>query len=202
MRLSDLTKGALGNIIEAYSNKLERVGDMSEKRKIAILTSDRYLYQKLALELFEAGFEITENLSLQDTLIVDYDMRTSHPEAITVGYNEKADLVLPLTIGALTEKLKSDEKATLSVCDEDRTVVVFGKKVKLTEIEFSLFSLLYREKSLVSKERILKEIWKGEADGGVVNVYIHYLREKLETDGKKLILSSRQGGYRINELYL
>ena len=175
---------------------------MSKKRKIAILTSDKYLYQKLLLELFEAGLETTENPSEYDALIVDYDMKAAYPGALTVGRNEKADLALPLAVGALAEKLKSKERATLSVCGEDRTVVFSGKKVKLTEIEFSLFSLLYRERTLVSKERILKEIWKGEADGGVVNVYIHYLREKLETDGQKLILSSRQGGYRINELYL
>jgi DNA-binding response OmpR family regulator len=35
----------------------------------------------------------------------------------------------------------------------------------------------------------------------VLNVYVHYLREKLE-DGKKIIISSRKLGYKIDERYL
>ena len=35
-----------------------------------------------------------------------------------------------------------------------------------------------------------------------MNVYIHYLREKLEADGEKIILSSRSHGYKIDEKYL
>lgn len=175
---------------------------MEDKMKIAIITSDAYLYQKLALELYESGFIPTKDTEGADRVIVDYEINADYPSALSIGKNEKADFVLPLCIGALTEKLQSRNEAAVSLCESERAVIVFGRKVRLTEIEYSLFSLLYRERGLVSKEKILKDIWNNEADGGVVNVYIHYLREKLERDGRKLILSSRQGGYRINELYL
>ena len=40
------------------------------------------------------------------------------------------------------------------------------------------------------------------ADEGVLNVYVHYLREKLERGGEKIIISSRGLGYKIDEKYL
>ena len=52
------------------------------------------------------------------------------------------------------------------------------------------------------REEILSTVWGGEADSGVINVYIHYLREKLEVCGEKIILSSRKCGYKIDEKYL
>ena len=41
-----------------------------------------------------------------------------------------------------------------------------------------------------------------DADGGILNVYVHYLREKLEKRGEKIIISSRKSGYKIDEKYL
>ena len=37
---------------------------------------------------------------------------------------------------------------------------------------------------------------------GLLNVYIHYLREKIEGEDEKIILSSRKQGYKINERYI
>jgi two-component system OmpR family response regulator len=53
----------------------------------------------------------------------------------------------------------------------------------------------------VSREVILDRVWHGDADGGIVNVYIHYLREKLETEGERIILASRGRGYSLTEKY-
>ena len=53
----------------------------------------------------------------------------------------------------------------------------------------------------VSREEILSQVWNGDADCGIINVYIHYLREKIE-HGEKIILSSRKQGYCIDEKYL
>ena len=52
----------------------------------------------------------------------------------------------------------------------------------------------------VSREEILREIWDNCADAGVINVYVHYLREKIE-HGEKIIISSRNNGYKIDEKY-
>ena len=53
----------------------------------------------------------------------------------------------------------------------------------------------------VSREEILHSVWSGDADPGIINVYVHYLREKLE-DGEKIIVSSRKNGYKIDGRYL
>ena len=50
----------------------------------------------------------------------------------------------------------------------------------------------------MSREKLLRSVWDGKASPGVVNVYIHYLRQKLERSGKKVIAASRNEGYRIN----
>ena len=34
-----------------------------------------------------------------------------------------------------------------------------------------------------------------------MNVYVHYLREKLEYNGEKVIISSRKNGYKIDERF-
>ena len=36
----------------------------------------------------------------------------------------------------------------------------------------------------------------------MINVYIHYLREKLELCGEKIIIASREAGYRIDKRFL
>ena len=85
----------------------------------------------------------------------------------------------------------------------DRCAILYGERIKLTEVEFSLLSLLYSHGGkYVSRDEVLNKIWNGEADGGVINVYIHYLREKLEKHGEKIILSSRKNGYCIDEKFL
>ena len=86
--------------------------------------------------------------------------------------------------------------------EEEKCVLLFGEKIKLTELEYALFSLLYKRQSFVSREEILASVWHGEADGGIINVYVHYLREKLEKGGEKIILSSRKLGYGISENFL
>ena len=46
-----------------------------------------------------------------------------------------------------------------------------------------------------------EHVWHGDADGGIVNVYIHYLREKLEDCGERVIIASRGRGYSLSEKY-
>jgi DNA-binding response OmpR family regulator len=54
----------------------------------------------------------------------------------------------------------------------------------------------------ISREELIRRVWGEGADGGVLNVYVHYLREKLEKQGEKIIISSRKNGYKIDGKYL
>lgn len=82
---------------------------------------------------------------------------------------------------------------------ETREVMWRGEKIVLTALESQiLMSLLEAPNQILTREKILDEIWS--ASGSIVNdntvsVYIKRLREKLGTD---TILTVKNLGYRLN----
>ena len=108
-------------------------------------------------------------------------------------------LPIPYPIGAVAQKLSEKKRDTppLSLDKTSHAVRLFGKTVRLSELEFSLLSYLvsYRGEE-AAREAILRDVFGGGTTPGMLNVYIHYLREKLGFAGR-VILSSRGGGYRL-----
>ena len=177
-------------------------------KSVAIVTKDRYLYQKLRLELEDAGgFFVHSSPERCDVCFVDGDL----PRAVDEGARlirlarqaSEPGVLLPLAIGEaarLTEG--SAAGGELDISRGERCAVLRDKKIRLTEVEFSLFSELFCARGgFVSKEELARRVWKSERSLGVVNVYVHYLREKLEAEGEKIILSSRLSGYAIDKKY-
>lgn len=82
---------------------------------------------------------------------------------------------------------------------DHRTALLDGKVIKLTEREGEILEILLAANGeCVSKSELYSRVFGDEEDGeGVVPVYIHYLRRKLEYDGRRLIYSRRGGGYSI-----
>ena len=80
-------------------------------------------------------------------------------------------------------------------------VMLHGRRVSLTEVEMKLFYALYSSEGMIGREELLHRVWGDDADGGVLNVYIHYLRTKLETEGERIIIAARGKGYGISEKY-
>lgn len=78
-----------------------------------------------------------------------------------------------------------------------------GKEIILSSKEFALLEYLMRNKGIVlSREHIENHIWGFEYEGGtnVVDVYISYLRKKIDgASDKKLIRTVRGSGYTIKE---
>jgi DNA-binding winged helix-turn-helix (wHTH) protein len=169
--------------------------------RVRILTKNEYLKKKLSLELLDGGnFSVVDEG--EDVLLVDIDTEEKINGAITMSYRQQADISLPFRLGEVRAMLSGKSASKLSLLEEEKCVLLFGEKIKLTELEYALFSLLYKRQSFVSREEILASVWHGEADGGIINVYVHYLREKLEKGGEKIILSSRKLGYGISENFL
>ena len=83
-----------------------------------------------------------------------------------------------------------------------RTVTRHGELIKLTAKEFSLLSYLMRNAgSVVGKFDILNNVWDAayEGSGNVVEVYIRYLRKKIDTPYGLQTLSTVRGmGYRLD----
>ena len=93
--------------------------------------------------------------------------------------------------------------ARLSLDADARQAILDGERIRLTESECRLLAeLLSGGGEFVSREELALRVFGKSAEGGILNVYVHYLREKLEVGGEKIILSSRRGGYKINGKYL
>ncbi len=169
-------------------------------RRVLVLTGDAYLLQKIKLEL-DGELECV-TVGNADTALVDIDTVEKIPAgAITMSRRAEADITLPFKLGELREQLLPKEVKALTL--GDKCAVLDGRPVKLTDVEFALLKAIYsREGGYVRREELLDEVWGGNADSGVINVYVHYLREKLEKNGERVILATRGEGYRINERLL
>ena len=82
-------------------------------------------------------------------------------------------------------------------------VRVNGELVDLTHKEFQVLEFLLRsKKAVVSREQILSGVWGYDymGDTNAVDVYIRYLRQKLESNqAKKIIFTVRGVGYVIKD---
>lgn len=112
-------------------------------------------------------------------------------------------------INALTRraKLKYDEPSDILECDnlkiyvDSHRVERAGKEIKLTLQEFKLLKLMMENKNKVlSRTQLLDTVWgvNYDTNTNVVDVYISYLRNKIDTDGyTKLIRTIKGRGYMI-----
>ena len=86
---------------------------------------------------------------------------------------------------------------------ETHRVTKAGKPVELTQKEFALLELLLRNKGKVSRRtRIIEKIWDihFDHDTSVIDVYINFLRKKLDTPGQPSFIQTLRGvGYRVND---
>ncbi|MCC6314693.1 MAG: response regulator transcription factor [Thermomicrobiales bacterium] len=82
-----------------------------------------------------------------------------------------------------------------------RTVERAGAPVDLSPKEWSLLELLARHRGqILSRDQMLERVWGFDADpqGNVVDLYIHYLRRKLDrADGPSVIRTVRGAGYAL-----
>ena len=93
--------------------------------------------------------------------------------------------------------------ADLSLDSNTRTVTRAGKNIELTAKEFSLLEYMMRNKDVVlSREMIENNLWNYDYEGGtnVVDVYVGYLRKKMDTGfSRKLIHTVWGTGWVLKE---
>lgn len=89
--------------------------------------------------------------------------------------------------------------ADLSVDCRAHTVMRGGEAIPLSAREFAVLEYLIRNAGVVlSREQIETHVWNYDYEGGsnLVDVYIRYLRKKIDDDhGQKLIHTIRGSGY-------
>ena len=104
--------------------------------------------------------------------------------------------------GKTNAKEKTDTKLTFQditlLLDEHR-IFCGDEEVELTFKEFELLRLLVENKGIVlSRERLLEQVWGYEYEGNTrtVDIHIQRLRNKLNTEHIKTVY---KGGYRLEE---
>jgi len=92
----------------------------------------------------------------------------------------------------------------LEIDDESRQVRLRGEAIHLTSSEYGILSLLARHPGKAfSRQAILESLWDESpiGDERAIDVHIHNMREKLESDSKNptYLLTVRGYGYRLRE---
>lgn len=134
-------------------------------------------------------------------------------EGLDIGADDY--LVKPFSFDELLARIrvmirrKADVKTSVLTCGDlsldlgSHKVMRGQKNIELTAKEFELLRCLMLHKgNVLSREQIENHIWNFDYEGGtnVVDVYIRYLRKKIDDDyEKKLIRTVRGSGYVIKE---
>ncbi|WP_215224006.1 response regulator transcription factor [Echinicola shivajiensis] len=93
--------------------------------------------------------------------------------------------------------------ADLEIDDESKTVLRDGMEISLTSTEYRLLLMLVKnQRRVLSRMDILEEVWGIGFDMGtnVVDVYVNYLRKKMEKYGGSRLIQTVIGmGYVLKE---
>jgi two-component system response regulator MprA len=93
--------------------------------------------------------------------------------------------------------------ADLTLDQETREVMRGGREVRLTALEFELLHFFLRNpRRVLTRARLIEAVWGFDAEtvSNVVDVYVGYLRARLEAAGEpRLIQTVRGVGYTLRE---
>ena len=115
---------------------------------------------------------------------------------------------LVAVVHVMTRKYTGNRSNTYTIVDltldsAAKTAVRAGKNIDLTQKEFALLEYMVRNRGVVlSREMIENNLWNYDYEGGtnVVDVYIGYLRKKMDTGfDKKLIHTVWGTGWVLRE---
>ncbi len=164
------------------------------------------------------GYEVLEYLRHQGKstpvlFLTARDAVADRVKGLDLGANDY--LVKPFSFEEFSARIRALTRTTFGVVSNDlevgdltldvatQVVQRAGEEIELTAKEFTLLQYLMVNKGMVlSRDRIENHIWNFDYEGGtnVVDVYISYLRKKID-DGfdQKLIQTVRGRGYVIRE---
>jgi DNA-binding response OmpR family regulator len=119
-----------------------------------------------------------------------------------------SDLLTRLRLHRQQPALLPSQPAILQLADlrlipASREVWRGERPVPLTGREFQLLQLLLEHRGQVlSRERILRQVWQEQQDtaSNVIEVYVRYLRQKLEQKGERRLIHTVRGrGYCLSD---
>ena len=173
-------------------------------QRVCVFCSDEFLFRRIKSELcFEYEcIRYDEDSILPSDIVIaeDCDMLDGSVRFdLLLSYESN----LPLCTGDISRLIKNlPKKLRLMLSALERACVIDGESVHLTELEYKLLSLLVsRGGEFFPKDDLCEALFDG-GGYGMLNLYIHYLRTKLEGDKRRIIISQRNRGYKINEEFI
>ena len=211
-------------LARAVSRGLEREGyavDVAGRGDDALFQARVYEYDAVVLDVLLPGgngFEVCRTLREDGcwSPILMLTARDRVDDRIR-GLDAGADdyLVKPFAFGELLARLRalirrtpSERPAVLRIGDlvidpATRTVTRDDRPVDLTAREFAVLEFLARHAGeVVTRTQMIEHVWDRNFEGAsnIVDVYVGYLRRKLEQPfGRPLIRTIRGAGYALEE---
>lgn len=183
-------------------------------------------YQLILLDLMLPemdGFEIMTKLQEQDEMpyVIMMTARDSVMDVVTgLDYGADGYLVKPFAIEELLARVRSafrrqdKEQETrkpkgksvirdLSLDAQNRSAVRGNQIIPLTQREFDLLEVLMTNMNRVmTREELLAQVWHYDdaVETNVVDVYIRYIRAKIDVKGKESYIQTVRGkGYVVRD---
>jgi DNA-binding response OmpR family regulator len=122
-----------------------------------------------------------------------HGLETGADDFLSKPFNPEVLLARARAVLRRTEHLMSEpdnfnyNDGTLSIDVDSRSVLIRGRSIELTPVEFRLLVFLARNAGKVlTYDHILANVWGGEYQGNIeyVHVYISHLRNKIEENTK------------------
>lgn len=197
------------------------VVDVVHDGEEALWAATENAYDVIVLDLMLPklnGYRVVEQLRAKGVwtpvlMLTAKDGEYDQADALDLGADDYLTkpfsfVVLVARLRALLRRGAPERPAVLSAGDltldpVSHAVARGAVPIVLTPREFGLLEYLLRHKGeVVTKSEILDNVWDSAYDGpaNVVEVYIGYLRRKLDTPfGRKSIHTLRGFGYRIDD---
>jgi len=177
------------------------------RARLYLSGSAEFVYELRALLELE-GFPVAATYADADGCVAEpTEVPVGDLPCLTVGEWVDYPRVLAFAEGlsadlrkeAFANKKAAPRREAVSVHPKTRTVSCGERAAVLSEREFCLFSRLSEAAGeAVSREELHRELWEGEGSSKEVDVYVCYLRRKLEPVlGAGCIRAVRGVGYRL-----
>jgi len=200
---------------EGYATVTASDGD----KAIRLLTSSDEVFDLVLLDLglpVTSGDDVLRALRRRDT-VLPVIVLTAHAEikdkvhGLELGANDY--VTKPFSFAELLARIRATLRSSSQVASTELVVGDLrldlltkiawraGRRVDLAPREWALLELFMRHPThLLSRARILNEVWEYGFDPGnnVVDVYVSYLRKKLNIAGLEPLIQTVRGvGYRL-----
>ena len=151
---------------------------------------------KVPIILLTAKDEVSDRVAGLDAGADDYLVKPFSIEELLARIRARLRQVIEIDADVL-------EFADLSLNRRSRQVYRGARIIELTAKEFDLLEyLLVHPRQVITRDRILEKVWGYDfmGDSNIIEVYIRYLRLKLEATGEqRLIQTVRSVGYVLRD---